>query len=136
MASCTLFSTIHVCNVCFWFCVQTLREAIQNILQICLNRNMTSIAIPSLGAGKLGYPHHIIADILFTEVLVFNQQHPAFLQKVVFVLSEKEIYESFMKVYVQQLCVCSSEEVSSVVTCNWFKRLCAKVFVHDKDQGT
>jgi O-acetyl-ADP-ribose deacetylase (regulator of RNase III) len=72
---------------------------------------MTSIAIPSLGAGKLGYPHHIIADILFTEVLVFNQQHPAFLQKVVFVLSEKEIYESFMKVYVQQLCVCSSEEV-------------------------
>ena len=80
---------------------------------------MTSIAIPSLGAGKFGYPQHIVADIIFTEVLVFNQQHPAFLQKMVFVLSEKDVYEHFMKVYVQQLCVC---EVSHVFFFNWFER--------------
>ena len=92
--------------------MQALRETVRNILRICLNRTITSIAIPSLGVGKLHYPHHVVASVLFTEALVFNEKRPAFFQKIVFVLSEKEIYESFMKVYIEQLYAYRTEKVS------------------------
>lgn len=94
--------------------MQVLRETMRNLLQVCLNRSVTSIAIPSLGAGKLGYPHNVVADILFTEVLGFNNQHPSFFKKIIFVLSENEIYETFMKVYVQRLHISSAKEVSYI----------------------
>lgn len=95
--------------------MQALRETVRNILCICLNRIITSIAIPSLGVGKLRYPHHVVADVLFTEVLAFNEKHPTFFKKIVFVLSEREVYESFMKVYIEQLHICSTEAVSYLI---------------------
>lgn len=91
--------------------MQAMRETIRNVLHVCQNRSLTSVAFPSLGTGKLGYPPHVVADILFTEVLVFNNKHPAFFQDVVFVISEKEMYESFMKVYIKQLSIYNSVKV-------------------------
>ena len=90
-----------------------MRETFHNVLQVCFDRKLTSIAIPSLGIGNLSYPHNIVADILITEVLGFNAKHPHYFEKVVFVLSEKEVYESFMKNYLKHLCICSKEGVSS-----------------------
>lgn len=91
--------------------IQALRETIRNVLHVCRNKSLSSVAFPSLGTGILGYPPHVVADILFTEVLVFNNKHPAFFRDVVFVISEKEIYESFMKVYIKQLSIYNSDKV-------------------------
>lgn len=83
---------------------QVLRETIKRLLQVALDRGVSSIAIPSLGAGKLGYPHQMVAVTLFSEVLLFNQKHPSCIKKFIFVLAENSVYESFIKVYTQHLC--------------------------------
>ena len=87
----------------------------QNILQICLDQSLTSIAIPSLGTGKLGYPHHLVADVVISEVLGFNEKHPKFFKKVVLVLSERHVYEKCMKIYSEKLLTSTSEKVRLVV---------------------
>lgn len=99
----------HV-HTCILF-IQALRETVRNVLHVCWNKSLSSVAFPSLGTGILGYPPHVVADILFTEVLVFNNKHPAFFRDVVFVIYEKEIYESFMKVYIKQLSIYNSDKV-------------------------
>jgi O-acetyl-ADP-ribose deacetylase (regulator of RNase III) len=91
------------------------KEAMQNILQICLDQSLTSIAIPSLGTGKLGYPHHLVADVVISEVLGFNEKHPKFFKKVVLVLSERHVYEKCMKIYAEKLLTSTSEKVRLVV---------------------
>ena len=113
--SCIVGFDVYYTYIHLYRFMQALRETIRNILQVCLKQNITSIAIPSLGTGKLGYPHHVVADILFAEILVFNETHPAYFKQMVFVLSKKEIYESFMKVYVKQLCL-YNEKVSFIET--------------------
>ena len=85
----------------------------RNVLKVCLDKGVSSIAIPSLGAGNLGYPHHVVADVMFNEVLIFNSQHPSFFKEIIFILTERKVYESFIKVYAQQLCDSSTKEVSS-----------------------
>jgi poly [ADP-ribose] polymerase 10/14/15 len=90
------------------------REAMQNILQICLDQSLTSIAIPSLGTGKLGYPHHLVANVVISEVLGFNEKHPKFFKKVVLVLSERDVYEKCMKIYAEKLLTSTSEKVHTV----------------------
>ena len=87
----------------------------QNILQICLDQSLTSIAIPSLGTGKLGYPHHLVADVVISEVLGFNEKHPKFFKKVVLVLSERHVYEKCMKIYAEKLLTSTSEKVRLVI---------------------
>ena len=84
----------------------------RNVLKVCLDKGVSSIAIPSLGAGNLGYPHHVVADVMFNEVRIFNSQHPSFFKEIIFILTERKVYESFMKVYAQQLCDSSTKEVS------------------------
>ena len=83
----------------------------QNVLQICFDQSLTSIAIPSLGTGQLGYPHHLVADVVISEVLGFNEKHPNFLKKVVFVLAERDTYEKCIKVYAEKLLTSTSEKV-------------------------
>ena len=87
------------------------REAVRNILQICLDLSITSIAFPSLGTGKLGYPHDVVADIILAEVLGFNKRHKKFFERFVLVLSETDVYEIFMKVYAEKLQLSMTEKV-------------------------
>ena len=87
------------------------REAVQNVLQICFSQSLSSIGFPSLGAGKLGYPDHFVADVIISEVMAFNEKHPSFLKQVVLVLAEKDIYGHFMKVYAEKLQTSTTEMV-------------------------
>ena len=91
--------------------MQVFREAVQNILKICHNQSLTSIAIPSLGTGKLGYPNNFVADIIISEVLGFNEKYPKFLKEVVLVLYERDVYEACMKVYAEKLQISTLEKV-------------------------
>ena len=91
--------------------IKVLRETVKNLLQVTSDRDISSIAIPSLGTGKLGYPISVVAKILFSEILLFKSKHPSSLEKVVFVLNEDEKYEYFMKIYLQHLLECNRVEV-------------------------
>ena len=37
---------------------------------------MTSIALPAIGAGGLGYPHDVVAKTMVDEIREFRRQHP------------------------------------------------------------
>ena len=92
--------------------LQILREAVQNILQICFDKSLTSIAFPSIGTGNLGYPSNIVADVIFSEVIAFSEKHPLYFKRVVLVLPERSKFQSFMKVFAEKLQVHSIENVS------------------------
>lgn len=108
--------------------IQVLMETMKNLLRVALDRGISSIAIPSLGAGKLGYPHQMVAVTLFSEVLLFNQKHPSCIKKFLFVLAENSVYESFIKVYTQQLCETGSH-AAEVINDIVFFELCICICV-------
>ena len=75
----------------------------KNVLKICLKNGISSVAIPSLGTGNLGYPYHVVATILLRELILFNKEHPSHIMFTL-VLAENAVYEGFIKVYAQNLC--------------------------------
>lgn len=61
----------------------------------CLNRahsnGMTSIAIPAIGTGLLGYPHSFVAETMFERVKTFSQNNKATtLKDVRFIVYDKD----------------------------------------------
>lgn len=65
--------------------------------------SVTSIAVPSLGVANLRYPASVSARILFQEVVTFHARSPGSVQKFIFVIYEKNIYQAFSKEYAQQM---------------------------------
>ena len=74
------------------------------VLKTAKEKDVKSIAIPSLGVGNLNYPASVSARILFGEVIAFHTQFPnASLQKFHFVIFEKKVYEEFSKEYARRM---------------------------------
>ena len=105
---------MHVSISATKFCLQVLKSTMKNLLKVCLENGISSIAIPSLGTGNLGYPHYVVATILLRELILFNKEHPSRITST-FVLAENAVYEGFIKVYAQNLCENGSEKVEVCV---------------------
>ncbi len=84
-------------------CVQVFRETVRQILRIAKDNSVSSIAIPSLGVANLGYPENVSAKILFQEVIAFHSQYPSSIQKFIFVIYEKNVFQVFSKEFTQQM---------------------------------
>ena len=85
------------------FTMQLFRETVKQILCIGKNMSVSSIAIPSLGLANLGFPANISARILFQEVIAFHAQYPNSIQKFVFVIYEKTVFQAFSKEFADQM---------------------------------
>lgn len=78
--------------------------------------SISSIAIPSLGVANLGYPAGVSAKILFQEVIAFHMQFPTTVQKFIFVILEKNVFQAFSKEYAEQM-----SDGSHAQVCNYMK---------------
>lgn len=68
-----------------------------NFIDGCLNKahsnRMTSIAIPAIGTGVLGYPHSFVAETMFARVKVFSQVNTTTtLKDVRFIVYDKDFH--------------------------------------------
>lgn len=84
--------------------------------------SISSIAIPSLGVANLGYPADVSAKILFQEVIAFHMQFPTTVQKFIFVIFEKNVFQAFSKEYAEQMSGGSHANVCNYMkywTCNY-----------------
>ena len=67
--------------------LQVLRRFVRNCLQETGNNNLTSIAIPPIGVGKLGFDPRFVASVMREEVFEFSRRNPqTSLKEVRFVL--------------------------------------------------
>lgn len=54
-------------------------------------QNLSSIAFPAMGTGKLGYPRDMVAEEMCNSVLNFSKENPdTSLKQVLFVVYEKD----------------------------------------------
>lgn len=75
----------------------------KQIFRIAKSNNVSSIAIPSLGVANLGYPVSVSARILFQEVIAFHTQYPNPIQKFIFVIYEKKVFQAFSTEYAHEI---------------------------------
>ncbi|XP_076974264.1 protein mono-ADP-ribosyltransferase PARP9 isoform X1 [Tamandua tetradactyla] len=75
----------------------TLKNAVKQCLEKCLELNLTSISFPALGTGNIGMWKNSAAEIMFDEVLIFAKKHSKtqFLVKFVIFPEELVTYERF-----------------------------------------
>ena len=53
-----------------------LRTAVSNALLTASTSGYTSVAMPAVGTGSLGFPADVVADIMFDTVINFRKQNP------------------------------------------------------------
>ena len=91
------------------------RDTIIQILRIAKSNGVASIAIPSIGVANLDYPEIVSARIMFQEVIAFHSRYPNSIQKFIFVIYEKSVFQAFSKEFahqmsrqsaLRQVCVC------------------------------
>lgn len=71
--------------------LQTLRQFLANSFQAATDQKLTSIAIPAIGAGQLGFPHQFIATVMLEELCKFSSRNPLTqLRDVRFVVYQKD----------------------------------------------
>ena len=56
---------------------QILRQFMVTCLSTAHKSNMTSIAIPAIGTGNLGYPRDKVAAAMYDEVRKFSKTNPS-----------------------------------------------------------
>nr|XP_034317327.1 protein mono-ADP-ribosyltransferase PARP14 isoform X2 [Crassostrea gigas] len=71
------------------------KNVLQTFLKSCLmeshKQNLSSIAFPAMGTGKLGYPRDMVAEEMCNSVLNFSKENlNTSLKKVLFVVYEKD----------------------------------------------
>lgn len=68
-------------------------------MEECSRLNVSSVAIPSLGAGNLFYPHSIVAKCLLEETFDYLMEHDGItsLKTVHFVLLDAHMYTTFLR---------------------------------------
>ncbi|XP_033757570.1 protein mono-ADP-ribosyltransferase PARP14-like [Pecten maximus] len=79
-------------------CVQTLKKFVNTCLNTADKFNMTSIAFPALGAGRLGYPAATVAKVMLSCVRGFERAMPdSCLTTVMFVVypQDKQSVQDF-----------------------------------------
>lgn len=90
------------------------RDTVKQILRVAKSNSVSSIAIPSLGVANLGYPESVSANILFEEVIAFHFQYPNSIQKFVFVIYKKSVFQAFSKEFSQQLSGQTTSQVYNI----------------------
>ena len=66
---------------------QLLSDALDKILSQCHQAGMTSLAIPAVGTGNLGWPANIVAESFFDAVIRFSaREDGTSLKKIHFVV--------------------------------------------------
>uniref|UniRef100_A0A9L0SZI9 Poly(ADP-ribose) polymerase family member 9 n=1 Tax=Equus caballus TaxID=9796 RepID=A0A9L0SZI9_HORSE len=70
---------------------QTLKSAIKQCLEKCLELSVTSISFPALGTGNIGMQKSTAAELMFDEVLTFAKQHLKRQLTVKFVIFPREL---------------------------------------------
>ena len=80
---------------------QIFREVVQKCLAECTRLGVKSVAIPSIGAGKLKYPDNVVSKILLEEAALYMKQNSekTSLQLVHFVLFDQHVYDVFQKIH-------------------------------------
>ncbi|KAK2181573.1 hypothetical protein NP493_393g05033 [Ridgeia piscesae] len=62
-----------------------------NCFQAVHAQNLTSVAFPAIGTGQLGFPHRLVAEIMFDELRQFSSRNPeTSLKDVRFVVYQKD----------------------------------------------
>nr|AIC34781.1 poly ADP-ribose polymerase family member 9 [Cercopithecus wolfi] len=76
---------------------QTLKHAVKECLEKCIEQNITSISFPALGTGNMDIKKETAAEILFDEVLTFAKDHVKHQLTVKFVIfpTDLEIHKVF-----------------------------------------
>ncbi|XP_070439872.1 protein mono-ADP-ribosyltransferase PARP9 isoform X1 [Equus przewalskii] len=69
----------------------TLKSAIKQCLEKCLELSVTSISFPALGTGNIGMQKSTAAELMFDEVLTFAKQHLKRQLTVKFVIFPREL---------------------------------------------
>ncbi len=75
----------------------------KTILRIAEDNGVTSIAIPSLGVGKLHYPAHISAKIILKEITEFQARKPGTNIEFNLVVFDQDHYQEFSKQYAREI---------------------------------
>ncbi|XP_008050990.1 poly [ADP-ribose] polymerase 9 isoform X2 [Carlito syrichta] len=81
----------------FLFLLQTLKNAMKQCLETCIELNITSISFPALGTGSMSIGKQTAAEIMFDEVLIFAKDHPKKQLTIRFVIfpTDLETYKVF-----------------------------------------
>ena len=81
---------------------QVLRAAVYKCLSRASNSSYTTIAIPGLGSGQLGYHRDIVAKVTSSAVKYLRSKHPSSsLREVICVIhpSNAQLIEAFKKMF-------------------------------------
>lgn len=62
------------CSICIWS-LQVLKSAVLECLDRAHEKKAKSISFPTLGTGKLGYPSHVVADIMYNTISKWFHSH-------------------------------------------------------------
>ena len=73
---CKSFNCLEILFKCHTDNLQVLRSFLQKCLEMCHSEMMTSMAIPPVGTGYLGYPPQDVVKILLEEVESFSASNP------------------------------------------------------------
>jgi len=73
-----------------------LKQTINNALDLASQKNIQSIAFPSIGSGNNGFPKAIAANIILEAIKSYFQVKPAnFIKEVMFILYDEESIEVY-----------------------------------------
>ena len=83
--------------------LQKFRKGIETILRIAKEKDISSIAIPSLGIGNLNFPAGVSAKIMYEEIINFKGQNPKSSLKFIVVIFEQKHFKEFSKIHAQKM---------------------------------
>lgn len=56
-------------------------------MDLAENNNLTSISLPAIGTGNLGFPKDLVASLMLDKILAFSRKkHPKHLKKIVIII--------------------------------------------------
>ena len=84
-----------------YFKFQVLEETVQNCLEACDERHVTSVAFPALGAGALGYPANVVAKVMINTVQNYLQTNTTSIRAVKFVIFMDSTFKEFQSLLSQ-----------------------------------
>ena len=71
--------------------LQVLRMLLANCFHEADNNKMSSVAIPPIGTGNLGFESHVVAKVMHEELFQFSRRNPqTTLRDVRFVVYQKD----------------------------------------------
>jgi len=90
---------------------QVFRQTVKQILRVAKDMKMSSIAFPSLGVANLEYPAQVSARIMLSEAMNFHSQFPNSIQKFIFAIYEKSVFQEFSKEFAELMSGATTPQV-------------------------